>query len=49
MAVQPLDQRLDKLNQAVADTEQRDELAATVVEPTTLLPDNELLLADQVE
>lgn len=49
MAVQPLDQRLDKLNQAVADTEQRAELAATVTEPTTLLPREDLLLADQAE
>ena len=49
MAVQPLDQRLDKLNQAVADTEQRAELAATVTEPTTLLPREDLMLADQAE
>ena len=49
MAVQPLDQRLDKLNQAVADTEQRAELAATVTEPTTLLPREDLLLADKAE
>jgi hypothetical protein len=49
MAVQPLDQRLDKLNQAVADTEQRAELAATVDEPTSLLPREDLLLADQAQ
>jgi hypothetical protein len=47
MAVQPLDQRLDKLNQAVADTEQRAELASTVAEPQTLLPREDLMLADQ--
>jgi hypothetical protein len=47
MAVQPLDQRLDKLNQAVADTEQRAELASTVAEPQTLLPREDLMLDDQ--
>lgn len=49
MAIKPLDQRLDKLNQAVADTEQRVELAATTAEQMTLLPDDELSLANQVE
>ena len=47
MAVQPLDQRLDKLTQAVADTEQRDVLTATKNEPAeSLLPRPDLMLGD---
>ena len=38
MAVQPLDQRLDKLNQAVADVAQRDELSATIPDTASILP-----------
>jgi hypothetical protein len=49
MAVQPLDQRLDKLNKAVADTEQRAELAATVPEQNNLIANEDILLSTQVE
>lgn len=49
MAIQPLDQRLDKLDQAVADTAQRADLAATVPDSQSLLPREDLLLADQAD
>lgn len=47
MAVQPLDQRLDKLAEAVADTEQRDTLTSIKSEPAeSLLPRPDLMLDD---
>lgn len=49
MAIRPLDQRLDKLNEAVADTEQRDALTATKTEITeSVLPQADLFMSDDV-
>ncbi len=49
MAVQPIDQRLDKLNQAVANTEQRAELASTVPDTASILPTEDFVSQPAVD